>query len=334
MKTNTLSKGHHEIIKLVAPSPLRFDHVDSELGIVVEPEQLPPEIYPFSLVEEPGLEGIKGSCATFKTRREKTAEAKQIDNVDNVMNKYGKDKLVLVASQTLRGKALLGYRYSPLLVQTLTAMQWAMLERIGRSRYLGEVTQGKRSMQFMDVDAKTLFYHRKALIREKLLRKQIHYQKIRGQNYQGSLFHLPQFFVERRSKAHTLIQTIVNHLAASELKMISYDEVRKILGVGASTIKKLTKHGDFQRVLNSDERVPYRLLYPDGPTESKKGKKRAKAKEASCEGAGDDEVEEEKVVSLFRDAGQQRQRWGSHEHFSHVNLTCQTFVIFRFAWSS
>ena len=52
------------------------------------------------------------------------------------------------------------------LIQSITAMQWALLERIGRSRYQGEVTQGKNSLQFTRENPKTLFYHRKHLLKK------------------------------------------------------------------------------------------------------------------------------------------------------------------------
>ena len=98
----------------------------------------------------------------------------------------GPNQFVMVASQLLRGRALLGgQECGPLTLQSITPMQWCILERIGRSREQGEVTQGKRSLtQFMNENPKTLFYHRKDLIKKGLLKKQIHYQKTKGQNFQ------------------------------------------------------------------------------------------------------------------------------------------------------
>ncbi len=43
----------------------RYEHMDADTGIVVEPEVLPEDVYPFSLVEQGE---IKGSCASFHTR--------------------------------------------------------------------------------------------------------------------------------------------------------------------------------------------------------------------------------------------------------------------------
>ena len=41
--------------------------MDGELGIVVEPEFLPEDIYPFSLVED-HEENIRGSCISYYSR--------------------------------------------------------------------------------------------------------------------------------------------------------------------------------------------------------------------------------------------------------------------------
>jgi hypothetical protein len=80
-------------------------------------------------------------------------------------------KLALVATQDARNTALMGLNVNPGL--ELTIMQYCVLERIGRSRYMGEVTQGKVSLQLLGEDPKALFYHRKFLIKHKLIVKQV-----------------------------------------------------------------------------------------------------------------------------------------------------------------
>ena len=47
--------------------------MDEDLGIVIEPDDLPEDIYPFCLVDtmDQGVglsQGVKGSCPTFHTR--------------------------------------------------------------------------------------------------------------------------------------------------------------------------------------------------------------------------------------------------------------------------
>ena len=41
--------------------------MDGDLGIVIEPESLPEDLHPFSLVDDQE-EGVKGSCMEYKTR--------------------------------------------------------------------------------------------------------------------------------------------------------------------------------------------------------------------------------------------------------------------------
>jgi len=77
----------------------------------------------------------------------------------------------MVASQNVRNIALKGEDVDPSL--ELNVMQYCILERIGRSRYLGETTQGKLSLQKVGVDPKSLFYHRKFLQHNKLITKQV-----------------------------------------------------------------------------------------------------------------------------------------------------------------
>eukprot|EP00095_Tigriopus_kingsejongensis_P011852 maker-scaffold493_size155937-snap-gene-0.21 protein:Tk11852 transcript:maker-scaffold493_size155937-snap-gene-0.21-mRNA-1 annotation:"general transcription factor 3c polypeptide 1" len=270
----------------------RFVHIDSELGMIIEPDVLPIDIYPFHLVDDGET---KGSCSTYKARVEVTKAAKAIEDVDELTQKFGgQGRIAFVASAWARSRALMGLNTDPLLIQTITGMQWAILERIGRARELGEVTQGRMSLQFTKENAKTLFYHRKALIKANLIRKQIHYQKTKGQNYQGSLFHLSRFFVERRSKALILIHSLIKYLKERPKNMAPYDEVKSYLNIGTS-VKKLFKHAVFQRFVRGDVKIPFRLLYPKASDNQWK----CKNKTQNDEGATQDKEKQLRVVQLI-----------------------------------
>ncbi len=187
----------------------------------------------------------------------------------------------------------MGLKYNPLVADSLSPMQWCMLERIGRARALGEVTQGKNSLQAFGEAPKTLFYHRKDLLRLGLITKQIHYQKTKLQNYQGSLFHLPRFYIQRRSKAQVLVHSLVCLIKSRPPQFfVPCDEAREQLGLG-SCLKKLVKHADFVRFLRIDN-VPYRTAFPEA-TESEWKVRLAKGR------SGDDPAEpKEKVVRIMR----------------------------------
>ena len=48
---------------------IRYQHMDGDLGIVIEPDSLPADIYPYVKIEESeeaACGGVKGSCATFR----------------------------------------------------------------------------------------------------------------------------------------------------------------------------------------------------------------------------------------------------------------------------
>ena len=53
--------------RIVILSCQRYEHMDGDLGIVIEPESLPEDLHPFSLVDDQE-EGVKGSCMEYKTR--------------------------------------------------------------------------------------------------------------------------------------------------------------------------------------------------------------------------------------------------------------------------
>jgi hypothetical protein len=55
---------------------------------------------------------------------------------------------------------------------------------------------------------------------------QVHHQKTKGQNFQGTLFHLPRFYVERQPKALLLVSQAIRLLAARPQGIASYEEVR------------------------------------------------------------------------------------------------------------
>ena len=116
-------------------------------------------------------------------------------------------------------------------------------------RYQGEVTQGNLSLQFTHENPKTLFYHRKALLSKGLLTKQVHHQKTikqmknqkaRSQNSQGTLFHLPRFFVERQPKTLLLVRNVVEYLKTKPGCHATYDDLKTFLNMGNS-FKKLLK---------------------------------------------------------------------------------------------
>lgn len=235
----------------------RYEFVHPDLGIILEPPSVPPDIYPHYPIQDPKT-GVKGSCSTYYTRKDVKNNVKNAD-LDEVTEKYGLS-LVIVTSQLIRTRALMSVDVSPTL--ELTIMHYCFLERVGRARYHGEVTQGKLSLAALKEDPKTLFYHRKFLLHHKLITKQIHHQKSSGHCGSGSLLHLPRFYVERKPKMIYLAEQVLDILRSKENGVAEYDEIRRKLGIDNS-IKKLFRTSFFQKIVKNDICVPYRTLYPN-----------------------------------------------------------------------
>lgn len=128
----------------------------------------------------------------------------------------------------------------------MTEQEYCLLERIGRSRRLGEVTTGKLSMQTLCKDPKTLFYYRKVLIKLKLIQKQPLNLKINNQNAIGGLYHLPRFYNEFKTHKQLIIEQIIHMLKKREKFRMEYAEVRCIY-------EKVWDKLNVQKILKSTE---------------------------------------------------------------------------------
>lgn len=265
-----------ELPKPRAPLVLfnRFALVDHELGNVIEPEVIPVDIYPFQVIDDQ-VRGIVGSCTTYDDREEITDRAKT-STLQEADQKWG-SRLVLVASQCVRSAALMGDDVDPCL--EFTAMHYCILERIGRARYHGEVTQGKISLHCTGEDPKSLFYYRKSLLHHKLITKQGFNLKsnANAQNCSGSLLHLPRFYSEHKSKIYFWTERVVDIVKSRPNCIVDYEEIRNEMG-GTSISKKLFKTPDFLRFIKT-EKVPFRTVYPDAPRELWKHKASDKEKQ-------------------------------------------------------
>lgn len=80
------------------------------------------------------------------------------------------DCLVMVASQELREKALLGLECDPHI--TLTDIQYCLLEHVGQARYNGRVQKSIGS-SFFKMDARSTFHHLKRLRKRHLVTMQV-----------------------------------------------------------------------------------------------------------------------------------------------------------------
>lgn len=63
----------------------------------------------------------------------------------------------MVANQTVRENILIPTYIDPLIKLTIT--HYCVLEKVGQSRFMGETTLGKYSLNSICTDAKTAFYY-------------------------------------------------------------------------------------------------------------------------------------------------------------------------------
>ncbi|KAF5305074.1 hypothetical protein FQA39_LY09336 [Lamprigera yunnana] len=255
------SKQSIKFFELEQPRPSlvifdRYKDRDPDLGEILDPVTAPLDIYPISIVKD---NDVLGSASSFNTRTDISDEVRQLP-LNEVELKYG-SKLVLVASQKLRKKAIMHCLTDPLI--DYTPIQYCLLERVARSRYLGEITQGKISLQTITKDPKVLYYNRKTLSENNLITKQPFYIKTStGTNLSGGLLHICRFYKTQKTKTMTMTQQIVDCLRQKPFLRMEYQDVKKTFG-HSNALKKLFKLPEFQRFVRTDVPRLCRDLYPN-----------------------------------------------------------------------
>ncbi|CAL8071448.1 unnamed protein product [Orchesella dallaii] len=186
-------------------------------GNACEPAHAPDDIYPYFPIEDTAC-GVRGSCEHYKTRKEVSNVVRRVPFEESI-RLFG-SRLIIIANQSVREKALFGTNFRK--YQGLSIAQYCVMERIGRSRYKGEITRGKISLQTMKVPGKTLFYVRKVLLEEKLVTKQTASIKLENCKCPAliTVFHLPRFYKRIESLASLNTRVIFAKLNNSETKSL------------------------------------------------------------------------------------------------------------------
>lgn len=177
--------------------------------------------------------------------------------LEDIISTYGQ-KFVIVASQGLRERALVGDTACP--VMEMNVLQYCFLERVGRARYHGDVSSGKTGIGSISDDPKSLFYHRKFLLKQKLITKQAYSERVSGNSYSGSLLHLTRFYVERRPKFILLSESIINYLKARPNYISSYDDLKEKLQLKVP-LKKIFKTPILKTIIRTDIVSKFKLIY-------------------------------------------------------------------------
>ncbi|XP_036395311.1 general transcription factor 3C polypeptide 1-like isoform X1 [Megalops cyprinoides] len=255
----------------------RFAEIDPETGIQEIRGTTPSadtreDVYPVHVIQE-NKDGVQGSCLFFKERKNitsliRTEDFKAHYTLEDAFNKWG-EKLVVVASQIVRYRALIGPEGDPGL--KLADSSYCILERLGRARWQGELQRDLHSRAFK-MDAGKMHYLRKSLDRNGLITLQSHVIRLSTGGQQHSiLLLLKRFHVDRRSKYDILMEKTSNILAASPGNIAIMIKLREQLCVSERTFKRVYQYMMAAKLVQI-MCVPLKELNPDGgPCKTKRG---------------------------------------------------------------
>uniref|UniRef100_A0A672TKP6 Uncharacterized protein n=1 Tax=Strigops habroptila TaxID=2489341 RepID=A0A672TKP6_STRHB len=252
----------------------RYEEIDLETGILETKRDPVPldDIYPVHMILD-NKDGIQGSCQYFKERVDITDQIRRKDlqpcyTYVEAIEKWG-EKLVIVASQDQRYRALIGWEGDPDL--KLPDFSYCILERLGRARWQGELQRDLHSGAFK-VDAGKIHYHRRVLDRNGLITMQSHVIRLpSGAQQHSILLLLTRFHVDRRSKYDILMEKLSSMLSARSNHMETLGNLREELGLCERTFKRLYQYmmnAGLAKVIS----IPLQDIHPSGgPYKTKKG---------------------------------------------------------------
>uniref|UniRef100_A0A3B3WU31 Uncharacterized protein n=1 Tax=Poecilia mexicana TaxID=48701 RepID=A0A3B3WU31_9TELE len=179
----------------------RFKDIDPETGFETQKQKFSHDrrdVYPLHVIPE-NQDGIQGSCVFFKERKNVTKQIRSksfapLVNLEEAQERYGR-KLVVVASQALRFRTLIGSNNDP--ESKISNDSYCVLERVGRGRWQGELQSDLHGSLFK-IDARKMHYLRKCLVKHDLITMQSYVRRLKtGQQQHSILLLLKRFHVNR-----------------------------------------------------------------------------------------------------------------------------------------
>ncbi|XP_054635319.1 general transcription factor 3C polypeptide 1-like [Dunckerocampus dactyliophorus] len=216
----------------------RFQH--SQETVMLQDKK---DVYPLHILHE-NKDGIQGSCAFFHERKDVTSRLRSrslgpLVSLDDTFKKHGR-KLVIVASQMLRFRALIGSESDP--DTKLTDESYCMLERVGRGRWQGEL-QNELQKSCFKVDSRKLHYIRKSLDRHGLVCTQACTTLLKSGQRQHSIHvMLKRFHVIRRSKYDLLMEYVSELLQKMPGRLAALVTIRDHFNLPEITCKRVFQY--------------------------------------------------------------------------------------------
>ncbi|KAM4631775.1 general transcription factor 3C polypeptide 1 [Discoglossus pictus] len=216
----------------------RYEEIDYETMALKTNSSDYVDIYPVHIIVD-NKNGIHGSCQFFKERLLVTEQVRtQSITYDEAINRWG-EKLVIVASQLLRFRHLIGWEGDPDL--ELPDYSYCILERVGRSRWQGEL---QKDLQLtFKVDAGKIHYLRRVLDKNGLVTMQSHVIRLPNGTQQHSLLLLlKRFHKDRRNKYDILAEKLSGMLSECDNKLETLVNLREGLCVQDRLFKRLYQY--------------------------------------------------------------------------------------------
>lgn len=169
-------------------------------------------------------------------------------------------KLVIVASQEARNMSLMGKLCPPSLDFSVMPNLFDMLEKIGRSRYLGVATNGKGSLQSVVEDPKSVHHYLKSLLEHKFVKKQSLAGSLQ-QNPHASKVYLVRFYGEHANEHQLILQTAIEELKSRPNHLMSHEDFYGLYDAEKKgRIKKYSKTALFRKYI-SLSKVSGRIIW-------------------------------------------------------------------------
>lgn len=236
----------------------RFMDVDRDTGIQQQREVELQEVYPVSVVTDAA--GVQGSCVLFRERVDVSADVRAPLTLEQVQSRWG-ERLVLVASQERRYRALIGAEGNPEL--KLPDICYCILERLGRARWQGELQRDLHTRTFR-MEAGKMHYLRRTLDRNGLITLQSYVARLPSGSQQHSLLLLlKRFHVDRRSKYDILMESTSNLLSELPDKTGIMMKLREQLRVSEDTFRRMYQYMLAAKMVTV-VRIPLKELDPGG----------------------------------------------------------------------
>lgn len=195
----------------------------------------------------------RGSCQDYDTRHKIDV---QLLSVETALSGEYEQNLVIVAAQNIREKILIPQK----LDEELSIQHYCIVERVARSREVGELVSGKNSLlDILQTDKKaTIFYIMQNILKKELLIQ----QELREAGSNRSLYHIPSRFIDFKNNLQMLLTRAITFLKKKENCTAILSEMKQAIGGEASTAKRMLTHHEFNTNIEKFE-APYRFYYPN-----------------------------------------------------------------------